>query len=262
MIPEDFHVHSSYSDGLDHPETVVRAALALGMTYLGFSDHGYAAYDGECCIPREKLAEHRQTIRALSEKYRDRIEICCGVEQDLYSDAPTEGYDYVIGSVHYLYLDGRYYDIDYKVETLRELTERFFGGDIYGLTAAYFQAVGEVYERTGCDLIGHFDLICKLNERYSLFDPQHPRYIEAWQKAAERLLKSGKPFEINTGGISRGYTTAAYPALDIRRYLADRGARFVLSSDSHSADTLLYGFAREEALAGEMGIPLTRFRWK
>ena len=35
------------------------------------------------------------------------MEIHCGIEQDLFSQEPTDGYDYVIGSVHYLYAAGR-----------------------------------------------------------------------------------------------------------------------------------------------------------
>ncbi|MBR1497399.1 MAG: histidinol-phosphatase HisJ family protein [Oscillospiraceae bacterium] len=259
MMRGDFHVHSNFSDGADPPEAVVRAALDRGMTRLGFSDHGYAAYDGDCCIPRARVSAYRETVAALRETYRGRIEIFCGVEQDLYSDAPTEGFDYVIGSVHYLYLGGEYHALDWKPEILRETCARFFGGDMYALTAAYYEAVAAVHARTGCDIIGHFDLISKFNERERLFDPADPRYITAWQAAAEALLPCGVPFEINTGAMSRGWRTAPYPAEDIMRYLAARGARFVLSSDSHSAETLCYDFEAQTRRAAALGLELTAF---
>ena len=75
-----------------------------------------------------------------------------------------------------------------------------------------------------------------------LFDEEHPRYVRAWQAAAEKLLASGLPFEINTGAISRGYRSVPYPAPPILRYLGQRGARFLLSSDSHAPGTLCFGF--------------------
>ena len=75
-----------------------------------------------------------------------------------------------------------------------------------------------------------------------LFDESHPRYVAAWQKAADALLKTGKSFEINTGAISRGYRVTPYPSPDILAYLKARGAKLFLSSDSHAANTLCYQF--------------------
>ncbi|MCD8129506.1 MAG: histidinol-phosphatase HisJ family protein [Oscillospiraceae bacterium] len=259
MILEDFHVHSNFSDGADTPERMAEAALAQGMTRLGFSDHGYAPYDCDCCIPPERLSAYRPAIDALRARYCGRLEIFCGVEQDIFSDAPTDAYDYVIGSVHYLCMDGEYCCIDDTAEQIRNAAARHFGGDIYALTEAYYRTVAQVFACTHCDIIGHFDLIAKLNERCHLFDPAHPRYVAAYRAAADALLESGRPFEINTGAMARGYRSVPYPAPEIQCYLASRGASFVLSSDSHSAETLRYGFAKAEAEAAANGLRLVRF---
>ena len=127
-------------------------------------------------------------------------------------------------------------------EHLRAGADRHFGGDIYAFAEAYFDTVGRVPEIPGCSVIGHFDLIAKFNEQTPLFDESCPRYVAAWQAAAEKLLLSGLPFELNTGAMSRGYRSVPYPAPPILRYLAERGARFLLSSDSHSPGTLCFGF--------------------
>ena len=66
--------------------------------------------------------------------------------------------------------------------------------------------------------------------------------MKAWQTAADRLLKTGKPFEINTGAISRGYRTEPYPAKDIRDYIRRNGGTLILSSDSHQKETIAYRF--------------------
>ena len=259
MILEDFHVHSDFSDGANTPEEIVEAAVARGMTRLGISDHSYTSFDLEPCVPKERLEERRRVLAGLKEKYRGRIALCCGIEQDLYSDLPAEGCDYVIGSAHYLLLNGEYRHVDNTPEMLTETAERFFGGDIYAVAEEYFRTAAQVVEGTGCDIIGHFDLISKFNERCRLFDPAHPRYVAAWKAAADALLPYGKPFEINTGAISRGWRTEAYPAADILRYLADRGARFILSSDSHSADTLCFDFPEQERRAAALGIEISSF---
>ena len=129
-------------------------------------------------------------------------------------------------------------------EILLDAARRYFEGDIYALIEEYYKTVAQVAEKTGATIIGHFDLISKFSETGKLFDDQNPRYIAAWQAAADRLLKAGIPFEINTGAISRGYRTTPYPAAPIREYLRSRGAQFLLSSDSHRAQTLCFGFDR------------------
>ena len=84
------------------------------------------------------------------------------------------------------------------------------------------------------------------NEDGSLFDTEDPRYIAAWKASADRLLKAGVPFEINTGAMSKGYRSEPYPAKPIRDYIRSGGGHFILSSDSHRTDTLCYAFDRYE----------------
>lgn len=259
MILEDFHVHTTFSDGVDAPEVMAETALRLGMTRLGFSDHGWAPYDTDCCVPEGRQLEYCETVARLKRDYAGRLDILCGVERDFYGPESVGEYDYVIGSVHYLCLEGEYYTVDWKPETLTAAAERHFGGDLLAVAEEYYRNVAQVAERTGCDLIGHFDLVSKLNERYRLFDPAHPRYVSAWQSAAARLLETGKPFEINTGGMARGYRSVPYPAPDILAWLAKRGARFVLSSDAHDRRSLLYRFLNEERRARALGAELVQF---
>lgn len=238
----DLHVHTTFSDGRNTPEEMVRAAIAKGMTTLGFSDHSYTAFDQRYCIQKVEIEKYRAAIAALKEKYAGQIQILCGIEQDFYSEESTDGCDYVIGSVHYIRCGCEYIPVDEAPELLPDAARRHFGGDLYALIEAYYDTVSQVAEKTGANIIGHFDIITKFNENGVLFDEAHPRYIAAWQAAADRLLEAGVPFEINTGAISRGYRTTPYPAAPIREYLAARGAEFVYSSDSHRADTLCFGF--------------------
>lgn len=244
MILSDFHVHTNFSDGKSTPEEVVLAAIEMGIGTLGISDHGYTRFDESYCIPRERVEEYRHTVLALKEKYKDKIEIRLGIEQDMFSGMPSEKYDYVIGSAHYIKVGDEYIPVDDASSKLVLAADRHFNGDVYALTGAYFETVSRVVECTGCDIIGHFDLITKFKEREPFFDETHPRYVAQYKAALDKLLKSGKPFEINTGAISRGYRTTPYPSAEIIDYIKSHGGKLILSSDSHSADTLCYEFEK------------------
>ncbi len=238
----DLHMHTTYCDGTGAPEDMVLSAIDKGLTTVGLSGHSYTFFDTSYCMQKADVARYIAEVRYLRAKYYDKIHVLCGVEQDYYSDYPTDDFDYVIGSVHYVKCGEAYVPVDESAEILRDAVERFFGGDAYALCERYFETVADVVRKTGCDIIGHFDLITKFIERKELFDTQHPRYVNAWKKAVDALLPYGVPFEINTGAMSRGYRTVPYPSGEIREYIRCKGGRFVLSSDAHSKENIAYGF--------------------
>ena len=242
MIYEDYHVHTTFSDGKHSPEEMVQEALRRKMKRLGFSDHSYTSFDLECGIPKERLSEYRSCIRALQEKYRGQIEIFLGIEQDYYSDFPAEGYDYVIGSVHYVKKDGEILAVDMSPEDFVRNVEKYYGGDYYGFVRDYYELVGNVVRRTGCSIIGHFDLVTKFNEGDALFSTTDERYLGPAFRAIDRLLVYGRTFEVNTGAVYRGYRKTPYPSAPLLQYILDRGGKTILSSDSHRKEQLMYGF--------------------
>ena len=253
MIRGDFHVHTTFCDGQASPEEMVRAALERGLPAMGFSGHSHTGFDESWCMSPAGTQAYRAEIGRLKAAYAGQIRIFCGVEQDLYSDAPTAGYDYVIGSVHYLRAGGEYLPVDESAADQLRAAARHFGGDIYGFAEAYYRELARVQTVTGCGVIGHFDLVAKFNEGGALFDETHPRYVAAWRAAADELLQSGAAFEINTGAIARGRRSVPYPAAPILDYLIARGARFLLSGDAHRPDGLCYGFDEWGAWAERRG---------
>lgn len=249
MILKDLHVHTSYSDGKDEPRAVVEKALALGMTTLGFSDHIYAPYDTDCCIPLDRMEEYRKEISSLKKEYAGRIEILMGIEYDAYS--PLIGryeWDYGIASVHYLCVDGTYYNLDYKKEMLRELIDTKFCGKPLLMAERYFHTVVETVRRTKAEIVGHFDLITKFNELENFLDIDSKAYQLIWKAAVDDILSLDKIFEINTVAISRGYRTTPYPDNNMVCYIKEKGGRLILSSDSHDKNNLLFAFKEYEEL--------------
>ncbi|MBQ2968205.1 MAG: histidinol-phosphatase HisJ family protein [Clostridia bacterium] len=256
MILQDMHVHTCFSDGKHTPEEVAESAYKMGVLKLGFSEHGFTPFDNRYCMPEEKEALYRQTIAELKEKYKGKMEILCGIEQDLRAGKPKHGYDYVIGSVHYQQADDKWYDVDGTLEEIKEMVSTHFDNDIYIYCEKYFENVSKVVEETGADIIGHFDLLTKFNEQEPLIDETHPMYRAAWKKAVDYLLQFNKPFEINTGAISRGYRTTPYPNPEILKYILDNGGKIMLNSDSHSKDTLCYKFDLAEEIVKKLGYSL------
>ena len=236
----DLHMHTVWSDGKNTPEEMVAEAIRLGLDTVGISDHSHL---DPCGMTLETSAEYRAEIARLKEKYAGRIRVLCGLERDFLTDDFTD-YDYTIGSVHWLQMpDGHRVSIDWLPEKLREGADKYFGGDMYSLAEAFYAAEARVVEVTKCDIIGHFDLMTKFIEVDPSMDLHHPRYVKAWQQAADALLKTGKPFEVNMGAISRGYRTSPYPSAEIRQYIRERGGKMLLSSDAHQKENIAYRFS-------------------
>ena len=250
----NYHTHTVFCDGKNTAEEMVEAALQGGAREIGFSGHSYLEDDPSWTMNPETEKLYIKEIERLKEKYKGRIDILLGIEQDFYSLPKGPSYEYSIGSVHCLYRDGHYISLDESPEKLREAVSLYYGGDPYLLAEDYYEKVSEVYDRTGCDIIGHFDLITKFNEVYPLFDTGNVRYRKAAERALERLLSSPAVFEVNYGAISRGYRTSPYPENFILSAVKSAGKPVILSSDSHSAETVLFGFSEGERLLRDMGL--------
>ena len=148
MTPKtNLHTHTSFTDGADTAEAMVRAALERGFFSLGFSDH---MPDGWWRIPPETVAEYRAEALRLKEKYFGQIEIAVGAERDFSVPLPHDGWDYLIDSVHTFRVGGEYFPVDHSREDLlRTLTERF-GGDGLRMAADYYGMVCRcIEERDG-----------------------------------------------------------------------------------------------------------------
>ena len=253
----NFHTHTTYCDGKESVEEMVQAAIARGFVRLGFSGHGFNDFRPEdqevWCMRPEEVPQYQAEVRRMAEKYRDTIEILCGVEQDACSSASTEGFDYVIGSVHYVEKDGVYYCVDESSEVLEQAIREGFGGDVYALTKRFFALEAEVVSRTNATFIGHFDLVTKFNAGNRYFDPMDKRYRAAALTAMDALAETGRPFEINTGGMYRGLRTEPYPSLQLLRDLKERNGKILLSSDSHDGASLGFQFAEVAQAAKKIG---------
>lgn len=248
----NLHNHTTYADGRDTAEEMVRAALALGFHTLGFSEHGHADYDDNSMSPAQE-PEYRAEIRRLKAKYAGRIHILLGYEHDFLSPANVSEYEYYIESVHYVPSGGELYCVDHTREILQDAIDRLYGGDVYAMCRDYFDTVCRSIESTNAAIIGHIELVMKFNEQRDLFDDKDLRYLEPALACAELAARSGRLVEINTGAISRGWRTEPYPSAAMLRRVRECGGRIILSSDCHNSDFLDCHFAEAAELARACG---------
>ena len=242
---QNLHTHSTFCDGKNTPEELVKEAIARGFGSIGFSMHSHVPCSGIGSL--EALENYKKEILRLKSAYRDQIKIFLGLEYDIYSDHGPEGYEYTIASVHCLKLNGVCYDFDLKLEGTLQFLNTHFQGNGTAFARSYYETVASIPQYGGFDILGHFDLITKNNEKGNFLDVHDPVYL-GYAKDAIHALKGKIPlFEVNTGCIGRGYRTTPYPQIELLKEFKDCGFDAVITSDCHQKEFLDCNFddARE-----------------
>jgi DNA polymerase (family 10) len=102
----DFHMHCTWSDGVDTLDEMIAAAAARGYTYHSISDHSWAQGSRKKYgLDFEKLRAQRDSVRAIGEHHGVRT--LCSSEVDIlpdgsldFSDGELAELDIVVASVH------------------------------------------------------------------------------------------------------------------------------------------------------------------
>ena len=252
-VKANYHTHTTWCDGRDTPRAMVEAAIGRGFGELGFSSHAMLPQgDVDWVLTPEKAPRYAAEIRALAREYAPRIRIFCGVEADYVpggAEPSRAAYaavspDYIIGSVHFVRApDGCLVPVDHSPELLSEGIALHFGGDAEAFVRSYFAQVRDSLA-FDFDIVGHPDLVRKFNAKRPYFDESAGWYLGELERTADAIAASGKVVEVNTGAISRGWLDDAYPSPGFRSMLRGRGARFVLGSDAHAAESIDCAFDR------------------
>ena len=194
----------------------------------------------------------------------------------IFNPGTSDGvYDYVIGSTHAFRLtwdeleerrgsvkgfrdpfmpgveesdDGVYIYVDYGTEPFKWAADEIYHGDYMGIVRDYFKEEARIVAETDCDIVGHFDLLLKFNEKERFFDESSYQYKTARDRALEQIFRDFRSkgrapvFEINTGAMARGYRSVPYPSPETLRLIREMGGQIVINSDCHKAELLDYGF--------------------
>jgi DNA polymerase (family 10) len=104
-IRGDLHMHTTWSDGRDTTEHMVRSAKQLGYEYVAITDHSQRAWSSHK-LSIDDVPRQRQEIESLRNTISG-IEILHGVEADIlpdgsldFDDEILEGFDIVLASLH------------------------------------------------------------------------------------------------------------------------------------------------------------------
>ena len=235
---------------------MIQAAVAKGFEVIGFSSHAMLPEsDTDWVLTPDKAPRYMTEIRSLAEDFKDQIRVLGGVEADYVpgganpdrSTYAAIAPDYIIGSIHWVVAeDGARVPVDDTPEKLADGIREHFEGSAEKFIRAYYRQVREMVATCRFEIVGHLDLVRKFNAKHPYFDEKADWYREEIGKTAAAVAKSGKIAEVNTGAIARGWLDDAYPSEEFRKMLREKGVKFVLSSDAHTADGIDCAFERFE----------------
>ncbi len=250
----NFHTHTTFCDGRNTAEEIIIEAIERGFFSIGFSGHGYTPYDVRYCMT-DTEGYIREILR-LKEKYGAKIEIYLGIEEDSRNPQSRGDFDYIIGSCHYAAVGNDILPFDSNYEKFERALELFCGDEIE-FAQSYYSHFTEYIKSRRPDIIGHFDLITKFEEKGAARFFSNEKYLRIAEKYTKEALRADSIFEVNTGLISRGYRTAPCPDERLLHVILRGGGKLTLSSDSHAKETLSFGFEETRKYLYDIGFRYT-----
>ncbi|HPX87189.1 MAG TPA: histidinol-phosphatase [Candidatus Hydrogenedentes bacterium] len=248
--------HSSeYCDHAQDPlPALVAAAVDAGISIYGITEHAPRfktehMYSEELAlgwtpeILLNKFRRYAHELDSLSRIWDSKITLLKGFEaevipSDSYADKMLSlkrelGFDYIVGSVHYV--NG--ISIDYTRALFGEAVQRC--GSLENLCVAYFQTVRNMAEALRPEVLGHFDLIRKMAGNTS--ELQSAPVLRAAENALHSIREIGCIIDINTSPLRKGFA-CPYPAPHFLKMIREKGIPVCFGDDSHSAAEVGAGF--------------------
>ena len=171
----------------------------------------------------------------------------------MYSGVDLTGYDYLIGSIHYLKKGDEYIGFDRSADEVKRVIDTYFGGSGLEFAKEYYKELASLPSYGNFDIIGHFDIISKNCDKTFLFDENSEEYLKAAIEAMDALENKIPFFEVNTGAIARGYRKTPYPSIPLLREFKKRNFGVVITSDCHDGRMLDCFFEEARLMLAECG---------
>jgi len=244
------HTHTVFCDGKDDIETMCRAAHEKNLLAIGFSGHS-PVYEKtgivtDSNISEDRIDEYIAQVRGAKERWAGKLDVFLGLEVDyikglrsaLDSDIKAMNLDYTIGSVHFIVPNNgaQPFAVDGPYDEFEKGLSEGFNSDTRALMHSYYDALHEMIELGGFDILGHADII-KKNFKDKTCWPQEEEFIRQ-KEIAKAAARTGIVFEINTGGINRKKINDVYPSLSFLRLFRENDVPVIITADAHSADQI------------------------
>jgi histidinol-phosphatase (PHP family) len=256
----DYHVHLR-PDGEDssaarhftaaNAERYREVAEERGIAELGVAEHIYrftAALD-VWDHPFWRPWAH-DDLDAYCGFVREETDLRLGIEADfvpgredrLANLLDGRGWDYVVGSVHFV--NDMAVDLDDQWDIWRR------GDSPERIWTRYFEWVAEAARSGMFDIMAHPDLVKVHGDARPQPSGDLRRYYEP---AVEAFADAGVAVEMSTAGLRKG-VGELYPSRQLLEMVVDAGCPIALSSDAHVPDQL--GFRYDDAVAAlaEVGV--------
>ena len=248
---QNLHTHTTYCDGKDTPEEVVKKAIEQGFNSIGFSGHAPMSYSP--FNYKFTLEQYVAEINRLKKEYKEKLDIYCGLEFDAYCGVDLSPYDYTLIALHYLKVGEKYIGFDRSAECVEDIIKTEFGGKGIEFAKEYYRELASVRQFGKFDIVAHFDLVSKNIELSNLFDISSKEYRNSALEALHAFREDFEIFEINTGAIARKYRTSPYPERFILEEMKRLNCKIVITTDCHDATQLDLGVKDAKEYAKSCG---------
>jgi histidinol-phosphatase (PHP family) len=227
------------------------AATAAGIEELGVSEHVYRfrqaldlwSHPLWLENANDDLDAYCEFVRGTSLRLGIECDYVPGAEARTAELLEARGFDYVVGSVHFVGEGDAAVDHDGF-----DVWEG--GGDAEEVWTRYFDHFNRCARSGLFDILAHPDLVKVWGRDRPLPEGDLRRFYEP---AVEAIVAGGSAVELSTAGL-RKPVGELYPARAFAELIARAGVPFALSSDAHLPEQVGYGYDRGVAFLEELGV--------
>lgn len=260
----NYHSHTHYCDGKNHPQEYIKSAIEQGLAAYGYSSHAPIGFNTDWCVKEAELDNYVKDVEQIKQDYSDRIEIYLGLEVDYIPGVASwqkaayrdrHNFDFFIGSIHFVdsLPDGTHWNIDHTKEKFDFGLDKIFNGDFRLASERFYALTRQMIVEDKPDVVGHLDKIKMYNKHGEYFQGDEAWYKEQVMGTLEVVKNAGTIVEVNTRGFYRYGQDELYPSQWIIKEMANMDIPIMLNSDAHECHELIEGFeyaARELSTLG------------
>jgi len=257
----DSHIHSENSpDSKQTMEDICLASIQKGVKGIAITDHAHMSpahkrFFGDFDVVENIRKSINDTYKA-REKYKDRLEIFCGVEIGEYMhDIKTSqkilsltDYDIIIGSSHYV--DAAKWELAYsKIKFDENVSDE----EIFDYMKLYFKEISQMLDNLDFDVLAHLTCPARYINARDKRNYDFSQLNSDIDEILKRIIDKDIALEVNTYNIKNRGFELCHEAYTIKRYYEMGGRKITLGSDAHRPESIADGFEMTMEFLKEIG---------